>query len=369
MSFDPAKIEAKIDHAVTAGIAIDDDGFGLDMKTLSDAMEFAKVMALSKQAIPAFMRNEPGLCMSIVTRSLRWRLDPFFVAEQAYLTVNPRSKEEKIAFMSQLFNAIINKAEPLILAGKLRVRYTGEGMDYKAIIYGTPRGEVEPIEYETPTLGQRIKKIGRNDGGFLKGSPLYDDDPSQALWYYGSRAFIRRYFPHVLAGAYSNEDMQEAGFVNMRDVTPRDQTTADQPQVSGLIERLKSNRRATAGGFNADTVAAEAAKAHGKHHHEGEALSDATTLETKRHGTEQDDTSAEAGATAGRQHSEVRDGERSSDAVGSRGPDVDATGDSVEGSNDATASGPAGDVTTPAAEVIPPEAAGSRPRGGRRTTR
>jgi hypothetical protein len=36
--------------------------FGVAPQRLIDAMEIAKVMAVSKQAVPAFMRGEPGIC-------------------------------------------------------------------------------------------------------------------------------------------------------------------------------------------------------------------------------------------------------------------------------------------------------------------
>lgn len=351
MAFDPAKIEEKIDRAVTAAIPIDDAAFGLSLRTLQDAYEYAKGMALSKQAIPAFMRNEPGVCNAAVIRSLRWRLDPYFVAENMYLTKNPKSGEEKIAFMSQLFNAVVNNAQPLILEGKLRVRYEGAGGDLKAIIYGIPKHETEAIEYETPTLAQRIAKIGRNDAGHLKGSPLYDDDPKQALWYFGSRAFIRRYFPHVLAGVYAGEELAEGGFEPMRDITP----TPDAKPATVLSERLKANRRADAPqqrGFDPDAInRAKESVSNGGKADAGEAAN-----------TENDDGGKNGGTTGGN-GSEIR--ERNADSAGGA-DEQGASGDAVGQTGDAGERAAGGEETQGQQELIPP---GEGETGGKRNRR
>ena len=347
MPFDPDKIEARIDRAVTGGIEIDEAALGLQLKTMNDAMEFAKWMALSKQAIPAFMRNEPGLCSAAVTRAIRWRLDPFFVAENMYLTRNPKSGEEKIAFQSQLMNAVINHAQALVLEGRLRVRYEGEGDEMRAIVYGIPRHETEPIEYRSPTLGERKKAIGRNEHGNLKGSPLYDTDPEQQMWYYASRAFIRRYYPHVLAGIYTGEELAEAGHERMRDVTP----PKDTPPSGGtsLIERLKAGKQAAARGFDANYVERETARANG-----------GPTEESENEGE---------GRTSGGNGDEIRAEGGDADVVVDRGPDDAGAGDRADSSDREAGGGAAdsGEANAPQQELLPPDDASRKAsKAGRR---
>lgn len=244
MAVDPAKIEERIDRVVTGSIELSDEGGGIEIKRLVDAMEIAKLMSISGPAIPSFMRNQPGICYACVVRAVRWQMDPFFVAEMSYLVNN--KGEEKIAFMAQLIVAVINASAPL--QKKLRVEYTGEGDEMKATIYGLPKGQTEEITYETPTLGQLIKARGKNDYGKLKGSPLYETDAKQQLWYYGARGFCRRHFPEVLAGVY---DMDEFEPVDPKDVTPKRES---------LGERLKGQRRiANAPGrtFDVDQIGAQ----------------------------------------------------------------------------------------------------------------
>jgi len=154
MAFDAAKIEEKIDRVVTGAIELSDDGSGLEIRRLVDAMEIAKLLSLSKQAVPSFMRNEPGLCYAAVVRAVRWRFDPYFVAEQMYLVSN--KGEEKVAFMAQLINAVINARAPL--EGKLRARYEGEGDSRVCVVYGTPKGEMDKTGY--PKEGAKLGDLG-----------------------------------------------------------------------------------------------------------------------------------------------------------------------------------------------------------------
>lgn len=238
------KIEERIDRVITGGIEISDEGFGIEIKRLVDAMEVAKLMAISGPAIPLFMRGNPGICYAIVVRAVRWRMDPFFVAEQAYLVKNPKNGEEKIAFMAQLIVAVINARAPL--QKKLRAVYSGEGEAMMATIYGTPKGETEPLDFETPTLKSLIDVKGRNDYGNVKGSPLYDNDPKQALWYYGARGFCRRHFPEILAGVYDGDELEP---IEPKDVTPA------RPSLS---DRLSKQKKITSPrGFDAEHIARE----------------------------------------------------------------------------------------------------------------
>ena len=239
MAFDIDKIESKIDKVVTGGIELDDEGSGIAIKRLIDAMEVAKLMSISGPAIPSFMRGNPGICYAAVVRAVRWGMDPFFVAEQMYLVNN--KGEEKIAFMAQLIIAVINARAPL--QKKLWPVYSGEGDAMICTVYGLPKGQSDVLDYETPTLKKLMDDLGLNQYGKLKGSPLYEKDAKQQLWYYAARGFCRRHFPEVLAGVYDRDEFEP---VEPKDVTPERET---------LAQRLKGQRRiASRRGFDHDHV-------------------------------------------------------------------------------------------------------------------
>jgi hypothetical protein len=240
MAFDLNKIEDKIDKVITGAIELNDEGAGIAIKRLVDAMEVAKLMSLAGPAIPSFMRGNPGLCYSAVVRGVRWGIDPFFVAEHSYL-VNNRG-EEKVAFDAQLIIAVINAHAPL--QKMMWATYRGEGLDMVCTVHALPRGQTDAIELETPTLGKLIESRGRNDYGKIKGSQLYDTDPKQQMLYYGKRNLCRAHFPHVLAGVYDKDEFEPVD--GPKDVTPQKDT---------LSNRLKAQRKlASPRGFSAASI-------------------------------------------------------------------------------------------------------------------
>ena len=239
MAFDIQEIEKKLDRAEAGSIQVKAKIVsGVQFKELSEIFDYAKLMAISGPAVPSYLRGEPGRCLAIISRALRWDFDPFFVAEKSYL-VNNRG-EEKIAFEAQLIHAIVESHAPI--KGRLRCRYQGEGDQRTCIVFATPLHEVDALEYESPSLGALKAARGTNQDGKLKGSPLYLSDPDQQLFYYSSRAWCRRYYPDVLGGVYAKEEMDdERGPDRARDVTPS----------SKLADRLKARaKRTTDRGFD-----------------------------------------------------------------------------------------------------------------------
>jgi hypothetical protein len=283
------------------------------------------------------MRNEPGMCWALILRALRWGVDPLFAAESCYLVKNPKTGEEKVAYMAQLINAIVNNAQHKILEGKLRVRYEGEGDDMRAIVFGIPKHETEPLEYRSPTLGERKQAVGYNESGKLRGSPLYETDPQQQMWYYASRAFIRRYYPEVLGGVYTGEELAEDGHERMRDVTPVPTVSPAQ----ALMDRMKAKKRdAASRGFDANYIERETARANGG------------ATEEKQ----------DEGGITGGNGDEIRAEGGDADAVADRGPDDTGAGDAAdrpagEAGGGAADRGEAGEAQQ---ELIPPDDAGRK---------
>jgi hypothetical protein len=235
---DPDRIEKAIDRSVTASIELADPGdAAIRLKVLNDAFEAAKSMSSGKAFLPAFLRGEPGMCYQVILRGLHWRIDPTYVADNCFV-MKTKGGDDRVGYTAALFNAIIGKAKHI--TGQLRCRYEGKQEDgsLKCIVYATPKGETEPLEYETPTLDTIIKHLGRNEQGKVKGSPLYDLDPKQQLFYYGSKNFIRKWYSHILGGSYDREDIE--GIEDMKDVTP----VAASAQQS-LIDRLKAAKQST----------------------------------------------------------------------------------------------------------------------------
>ena len=249
-----ALIESKIDKAGTAQIDI--AAGGVDLKNVAQALEIAKVMAISGPCVPLYLRENPGSCLYHVMRAARWRMDPFAVAEDSYVVENRRTQEVRIAYGSRTIHAVVERNAPL--KTRLRATYEGEGDARTCTVEGTFL-DGETRSYTTPTLGTRRAKARNPDaeGKGGRGSPLWWDDPDQQLFYFASRSWARRWCPDVLLGAYSREELQEEDFEPRRLIDPRMPAIAQVEADKALASRLDPEAAARAG-FNLPAVISEA---------------------------------------------------------------------------------------------------------------
>lgn len=252
------KLEGKIDR-VAAGATKIHMGFGgVKFQTMMELMEFSKLMAVSGAAVPFHLRGNPGACLAICTKALRFGFDPFALAEHSFsmkkdvevTQTNPNGgrstvKEpvETIAYDSYVIRAVIEAHAPV--EGRLKYTYEGDGDEMTCTVTAVPLGEKEPISFTSPTLGQRKKDIGTSDKGYLKGSPLWITKPRVQLGYDTGRDFCRLHFPEVLMGWYDKDEFDEyAKAALAKDVTP----------ASTLKDRLAAVPKGEGRGFSADHV-------------------------------------------------------------------------------------------------------------------
>lgn len=194
------RIESKLDAGIAGSTAVSTSVGGLAFKDMAQVMEFAKLMSVSRQAVPRHLRGQPGMCLAISLQALNWRMDPFAVANKSY-AVNDR-----VVYEAQLIQAVIEQRAPI--RGRIKGELLGEGPDRQWRLWCIDE-EGDRIEYVSP----KISSIT------TKNSPLWMSDPDQQLWYYSARAMCRRHFPDVLLGVYEKEEIS-----GMKDVTPPDDT-------------------------------------------------------------------------------------------------------------------------------------------------
>lgn len=185
------RIEGRIDRVVASSVPVSDNIGGVAFENMGQLLEFAKLVSVSRNAIPPHLRENPGACLAVTIQALEWRFSPFAVANKSY-EVNGR-----IAYESQLVHAVIEARAPL--KTRLRCTYEGEGDDMVCVVTGHFRGEPDPVSYRSPPFG----KINP------KNSPLWRSDPQQQLWYFASRAWCRRYAPDVLMGVFSKDELED----------------------------------------------------------------------------------------------------------------------------------------------------------------
>jgi|SRR5579871_235390 len=239
-----ARIEDKIDKAAAGATVISMSLGGVQFQTMMELMEFAKLMSVSGAAVPPHLRANPGACLAICTRALRFGFDPFSLAEHSYSmkksakTDNGWEDVESIAYDSFVLAAIIEAHAPI--TGRMRITYEGEGGDRTCTVSATPRGEKEPVVLKSPTLAACIKRIGRSEKGNLRGSPLWETKPDQQLAYDTRRDFCRRYFPEVLLGWYDKDEFDEHNTITVE---------TDKPDIGKRLKKKEGAR-----GFDHDGV-------------------------------------------------------------------------------------------------------------------
>ena len=221
------RIDAPIDKPRLGDIPVDRFA-GLSIDNYRQAIEFSKVMALAVYAIPKYLKKNEGDCLAIVTKSLRWRLEPYWVAENSYVA----RAEGIISYSSAVFAAIILSSG--LLKERPRYIYSGEGEERRCTVRATFRGETEPVEYITPPLRQC--RPPKNEQGVIKGSPLWVKDPDQQLGYYAIRNWGRRHCPEVLGGVYDRDEFEETTQDALVDVTPPSPRLMD--RLPGKVESI-----------------------------------------------------------------------------------------------------------------------------------
>ena len=194
------QIEGRMDKEQMALTNISKTAGGVTFENMGQVMEFAKLMSVSRQAVPKHLRGEPGACMAVSMQALGWRMDPFAVANKSYMV------NDRIAYEAQLIHAVIEQRAPI--KGRIKGEVSGDGPTRKWTLTAKT------------TDGDEVVYVGNEFGKITtKNSPLWKSDPDQQLWFYSVRAMCRRHFPDVLLGVYEKEEIKHAE--GMRDVTPQ----------------------------------------------------------------------------------------------------------------------------------------------------
>ena len=181
-------------------------GLSVNVEDLSQAVKFAELMARSRQAVPKAFREEPGLCFAIVCKAMAWKMDPFAVAQNAYVV------NDQVAYMAQIIKAAVDMHAPL--EEPLDISFVGDAGDLQCVVLGkviTNTGQTVEREYISPRL-RDIK---------VKNSPLWANDPEQQLGYYSVRSWARRHAPAILMGVYDKDELDQEIDQNRQARSPR----------------------------------------------------------------------------------------------------------------------------------------------------
>lgn len=214
---------------------------GMELTSMLQVVEVAKLMAQSGAAVPKDMRGNAGMCFAVCLQALEWRMSPFSVANKAYVV------NDRLGYEAQLIHAVVESRAPLI--GRLRYEWAGEGETRTCTVTGQFKGESAPHVFTTePIANIRPKK---NSEGKYKGSPLWETKPDVQLAYNAVRDWARLYCPDVIMGVYSTEELAQFKPGEAPGDTAQIVNTSE-PQAGSLHDRLKAAQGE--GGYQPDVV-------------------------------------------------------------------------------------------------------------------
>lgn len=152
-------------------------------------LEMAKLMADSRNAVPAHLRGNIGACLAVSLDAYHLGVSPFALARASY-TVNA---EATISYEGKAIAAMVNARAGL--KERLNLSWDGVSEALTCTCTGTFRGEAEPR-----VLTVEIKTIS------VRNSPMWKQQPRVQLGYWAIRAWARLYCPEVILGFHTPED-------------------------------------------------------------------------------------------------------------------------------------------------------------------
>jgi hypothetical protein len=196
-----------------AGQSIAVRGGNILPANVQELLDYAQMMSKGSVALPAHFRGQPGVCLAIIKKAMRWEMDEWEVANSTYMVNN------RLAYEAGLIAAVVKKWAPV----KEKVWapiYKGEA-DKRTCTITVHHAETgEEISYTSPIIGKMLPANVKEPptdyvGIWPKNSPLWRFEPDQQLYYYSTRAMARRFFPDILRGVYDREEV-----LTMKDITP-----------------------------------------------------------------------------------------------------------------------------------------------------
>lgn len=213
----------------------------------------ARVMASGRSMVPAHFRGSVGDCMAVAMQAIRWRLDPFVVAQKTFVI------EGVLGYEAQLVNAVVTNSG--LLSGRPQFEWFG---DWSKILGRFEERESKkkmdahghPAKYRVPAwkepdergLGVRVTCQIKGEAAprvlemlltqaRTRNSSLWADDPKQQLAYLAIKRWARLYVPDVIMGVYTADEVAE---MTERDMGPAE-VVVEPPAPSEAVEAVESS--------------------------------------------------------------------------------------------------------------------------------
>jgi hypothetical protein len=154
---------------------------------MEQGMKLADLMA-DCTLVPDHLKKKPGDCFPILVQALRWRMDPFAVAQATAVV------RGKLAYEGKLVHAVLISMGAI--EGRLSFEWDGQGQSRKITVTGTPKGG-KPCS------------ISGTVSNWQTANENWKKDPDMMLAYRGTRAWARLYCPDAMLGVYTPDELEE----------------------------------------------------------------------------------------------------------------------------------------------------------------
>lgn len=150
--------------------------------------------------IPDEFKGSVANCSLICEMAKRLQADAFLVSRQIYMVYG------KPSFSSKFVIALLNRSG--LLHGRLKFHKTGEpGTDSEGMIaYGVEAATGDTIEGPEITI-----KMAKDEGWYGKKGSKWPSMSSVMLNYRAASFFVNTYFPEILAGFQTAEEVRDIG--------------------------------------------------------------------------------------------------------------------------------------------------------------
>jgi hypothetical protein len=235
-------------------------------------LRVAELMAGSRSMVPQHLHGNVGDCFAIVLQAMRWRMDPFAVAQKTFVI------KGVLGYEAQLVNAVLVNSGAI--TGRPNYEWFGNwdaiAGRFKEMPAKNP-GEVRIVKdwslEEEAGLGIRISATCTGEStprvlplllsqAGVRNSPLWGQDPKQQLAYLAVKRWARLHTPDVLLGVYTRDELEGSSERDMgqADEVPREQQPTAATRTDSVRNRLAA-KRAPGPARNAGPAAGNAADA------------------------------------------------------------------------------------------------------------
>lgn len=203
----------------------------LNPASMQSMVAFADFMCKSAITVPKHLQGNSGDCLAVTMQAMQWGMNPYAVAQKTHLV------NGNLGYEAQLVNAVIISRAPIV--GRPEYEWYGDW------------SKVDGKSCKDPSIGVRIsiqikgqeKKtvhdVSFAQVGTVRNSPNWVNDPKQQIAYLAMKKMSRLYFPDVILGVYTDDELQDAQ--PLMDVTPSNEF--DEQPVQRIDARPTLNEK------------------------------------------------------------------------------------------------------------------------------